>query len=472
MTRRDFIILAQGLGLSAWFGDMAFAQVARTQLVRKSATAQAAAADIETLRKGVKALLAVSDATKYASWMYWANSHCTPDPIPPAMKPVWCRCTHTPPDGPLNLNFLPWHRAYLFFFEALIRELTQQAAFALPYWDWYAAKTIPPAFAGDQNPLNWDPRRYSNRTLLRSALTKKTYDEFSGALEGNPHGSVHVMVGGDMAAVVTSARDPVFWAHHGNIDRLWSVWLAADSNNKNPTDANWKAQPFVFDLAGQKRLTVAALLATEDLGYKYDNLQPAATTDAVPARPTNVKAAPASPNLNMMMMMNDALPHVLSTSNQVDLSASVNLAMKVPDVARDRLSKMTEGASGDSPKLALVLQGFHVTEAGRKLGFEYRIYINLPAAPSAEDKHDDFFVGVINSFQLSHHADERTVLVFPIERLAPALAKRGLWKPDEVNIALVTDETEAKEPLVTIGNVGLFVAQAPITPEAMKALSK
>ncbi len=192
MNRREFLILAQSVGLSAWFGDMAFAQ-SGSVAVRKSATLSSAAADIEVLRKGVKALRNVTDATKYASWMYWANSHCTPDPIPDPMKPVWCKCAHSPP---LNLNFLPWHRAYLFFFEALIRELTKTSTFALPYWDWYASRAIPPAFIGKQsNSLSWTPRGGVNQTLVKTALRKGKFEEFSSTLEGNPHGSVHVMVG-------------------------------------------------------------------------------------------------------------------------------------------------------------------------------------------------------------------------------------------------------------------------------------
>ena len=468
MTRREFIILAQSVGLSTWFGDMAFAQMTRSTVTRKSATAAAAANDIDFLRKGVKALMDEKDAMKYASWMYWANSHCTPDPIPPAMQSVWCRCAHTPEEGPLNLNFLPWHRAYLFFFESLIRELTHEAGFALPYWDWYASTDIPSAFtAGGNNVLNWSPRDFSTKTLLKSALRQHTFDRFSDLLEGNPHGTVHVMVSGDMGAIETSARDPVFWAHHGNIDRLWSVWLA-DPHNANPTDPTWNAQSFAFDVAGQKHVTVASLLKTEDLGYKYDNLQPAATTDAVPARPANVKATPALPNANMMM---NVQPQLLSRSNSVDLSGSVNFNMKVPEMMRNRFSMMAEGA-GNAPKLAVVLEGVQVTDEGKKRGFEYRIYLNLPTAPSAEDKHDDFFVGIISSFKLSHHTNPNAVLVFPIDQLAPALAKRGLWKPDEVNIALINDDKEAKAPLVTIKNVGLVVAQSPITPEGVKALSR
>ena len=52
----------------------------------------------------------------------------------------------------------------------------------------------------------------------------------AGPLEITPHGSVHVLVGGDtgyMSSFGTAALDPIFWLHHCNLDRLWERWLRA-----------------------------------------------------------------------------------------------------------------------------------------------------------------------------------------------------------------------------------------------------
>ena len=61
------------------------------------------------------------------------------------------------------------------------------------------------------------------------------------ALEDTPHGPVHVYVGGsktinghqvpgDMSVFPTAARDPIFFAHHGNLDRLWETWRTEQSS--------------------------------------------------------------------------------------------------------------------------------------------------------------------------------------------------------------------------------------------------
>ena len=46
-------------------------------------------------------------------------------------------CTHN------NWWFLPWHRAYIFHFEAIIRKVSGDEAFMLPFWDWTATPQIP-----------------------------------------------------------------------------------------------------------------------------------------------------------------------------------------------------------------------------------------------------------------------------------------------------------------------------------------
>ncbi len=46
---------------------------------------------------------------------------------------------------------------------------------------------------------------------------------FRFRLEYDLHNLVHRYVGGDMA-LAASPNDPVFWLHHCNIDRLWSLW--------------------------------------------------------------------------------------------------------------------------------------------------------------------------------------------------------------------------------------------------------
>ncbi|MCI0668764.1 MAG: tyrosinase family protein [Methylococcaceae bacterium] len=447
--------MAQALGLSAYFGDMVFAQSGGSIRIRRSATSQAAATDIATLRSGVSALKANSASTQYRSWLYWANSHGTPNPIPPALQGVWNKCHHG------TRHFFSWHRAYVFFFESLIREITQTDAFALPYWDWYRSASIPTAFArrsvgGRSNELFHRQRAYVRRTLLRGALQQGSFDAFQPSLEGNPHGTVHVMVGGEMGRVPTSARDPLFWAHHANVDRMWGVWLALDSQRRNPSDSGWLNQSFAFDVEGNNRLTVAELVDTEALGYGYDSMAIVGPPDAVPSRPQNVVVIPATTRA----APSGAGRFTLSEKKRLSLTgSSLSLDMRTPPAASSRLSTMAVAPSARSGQLTLVLEGVRATALGRRRGFEYRIYANLPPVPGTEHRHADFFLGVFNSFQLSYQTGDP--LSFPVSQLAPALAKQGLWTTAGINVSLISEDKETSKPLVTIENVMLIMSNAP-----------
>lgn len=293
--------------------------------------------------------------------------------------------------------------------------------------------------------------------LLQGVLQRASFDMFQRDLEGNPHGTVHSSVSGEMGAVATAARDPLFWAHHANVDRMWSVWLALDNRRRNRSDSSWLNQSFAFDVAGNNRLTVAQLVNTEALGYRYDSVAMTGPSDAVPSRPQNVVVMPATTTA----APSATVPFTLSQKKQLSLTgSSLSLDIRAPTGARDRLSTMAVAPLARSGQLTLVLEGVRATDLGRQRGFEYKLYANLPPKPSRKHRHSDFFLGVFNSFQLSDRADYAADLSFPIAQLAPALAKHGLWTTTGINVSLISDDKETDEPLVTIENVKLIVSNA------------
>lgn len=459
MNRRQFILLAQAVGLSAYFGEIAFTQ-SGTVRIRKSAISDAAATDIATLRQGIALLKTNPQAMEYASWMYWANSHGTDAVIPPEMATVWGQCKHK------TTHFLTWHRAFLFFFEALIRELTQVDDFALPYWDWYTSKQIPPAYAaatldnGEVNPLYHSLRAFMERTLLMDAFTKSSFATFQTSLENNPHGSVHVMTGGEMGVVIKAARDPVFFAHHANVDRLWNVWLAMDPLHRNNTTTSFVNQSFTFDLAGQKTLQVRNMLNTENLGYQYDSLTPlgpsplrmAATlqVDATPARPLKTLALHAMPPSQQ-----HAHHEAMQGQRGIQISGEpVTLLITTPP-----MHSLIARSAPEGNAITLMLNGVKATALGLKQGFDYRVYLNLPREPGIRDKHGDYYLGVINSFQLGHHGMHGDGLSFDLAPLMSRLQRRGLWKDNLLKVSLISDDVDEHRPLIEIGGASVQSGQ-------------
>jgi tyrosinase len=58
-----------------------------------------------------------------------------------------------------------------------------------------------------------------------------SFHKYLGRIQG-PHTGVHLMVGGDMQDQALSPNDPLFWLHHGMIDRLWYLWQKNNVANK------------------------------------------------------------------------------------------------------------------------------------------------------------------------------------------------------------------------------------------------
>lgn len=190
-------------------------------------------------------------------------------------------------------KFFTWHRAYLYFHERILGKLINDTEFRLPYWDWDVAshRKIPGAYTSPNNNTNplFNSTRFMSPTdelpdedvgedVMDAAMEADTFAEFGGTASDNgipevaPHGSVHVDVGGDMGAFETAGKDPVFYAHHSNIDKMWSDWNKASSTHTNPTDPAFLNMTWNFFDENKvwRSITAAQVLNHENqLRYTY-----------------------------------------------------------------------------------------------------------------------------------------------------------------------------------------------------------
>ena len=101
---------------------------------RKSVTSLTAD-EVSALRTAITNMLALSDDRGFE---YWAGIHGLPLPI---------SCTHG------SALFLPWHRAYLYYFEQYLLDVMPAGTpVSLPWWDWSTQAGIPPSYADDNLP--------------------------------------------------------------------------------------------------------------------------------------------------------------------------------------------------------------------------------------------------------------------------------------------------------------------------------
>jgi len=217
-----------------------------------------------------------------AAMHWWPQYQDTP---PAPYNERWSHCTHGPASA--EQYFLAWHRAFIYFFEVIVRahvaELGGPSTWALPYWNYsyydnsdgsaagapWVRSNLPWVFAqaqlpdGSDNPLyiadinkrglqpNWPGQQEimfleTMTPYYDAAYSYTDFLDFNQTLDGQPHGAVHVDVGsgdqqvtqgGWMTSTVTASFDPVFWLHHAEIDRFWVGWNAA--GNADPSDPTW-----------------------------------------------------------------------------------------------------------------------------------------------------------------------------------------------------------------------------------------
>ncbi|MFP5416469.1 MAG: tyrosinase family protein [Actinomycetes bacterium] len=218
---------------------------------------------LDTYARGVQLMMERDNPPTPDSWLWAANTHGVPFGEPTHVR--WDQCAHA------SVFFLPWHRAYLAWFESTLITLTGDAEWALPYWD-YARDpdqtlTMPPEFTvpertvdgqlipntlfrpGRTTILPIDDVGYGGlveprfvRAFPRAGFGGLDADGRFGTLESLPHNNVHVDIGAEMQSTTVAGRDPIFWLHHSNIDRLWEAWLALPGSTRLEDQTDLPAQ--------------------------------------------------------------------------------------------------------------------------------------------------------------------------------------------------------------------------------------
>ena len=81
--------------------------------------------------------------------------------------------------------------------------------------------------------------RYTNQSDVDALLAIDTIADFQSVMSGTPgtydlgsHGGGHYTMGPVGADMFASPGDPAFYLHHGMIDRMWTLWQAADCKER------------------------------------------------------------------------------------------------------------------------------------------------------------------------------------------------------------------------------------------------
>ncbi|KAL8510634.1 hypothetical protein ACS0TY_017449 [Phlomoides rotata] len=255
------------------------------------------------------------------SFMQQAYIHC-----------AYCNGAYNQPgQGDLDIQvhnswlFFPFHRWYLYFYERILGKLIGDPTFALPFWNWDNPKgmTIPPVFLDPKSAL-YDSKRNqdnltavidlgltgnkdtlqvvtNNLTIMYTEMVRGNADVYDfmgqpyrqgtqvnpgpGSSERGSHTAAHVFVGDprepsgeDLGNFYSAGRDPLFYCHHSNVDRMWTIWQYFLPSNKvadkKITDPDFLNASFLFydENAQLVRVLVKDCLDNLRMGYDYERV--------------------------------------------------------------------------------------------------------------------------------------------------------------------------------------------------------
>ena len=505
-SRREFIALAAVFGVSEAIAPTLSA-MAQTGTIRIRENIRTFALDqnkVNALRLAVKTMKdrSASRPNDPTGWTYWASSHGTTGSVPSSLSAIYNQCTHSS-DGSTALQFLSWHRAFLFFFESVLKQAAHDAGsttdFNLPYWDWYTQPVMPRMFTRTTDPSGRQNSLWHSRTrtdLSEDALDRSAFGynnmlpatgtrrerTFSYVFEQDPHGAVHGLVGGDMGFVPRSARDPIFWLHHANIDRLWSAWMRTGSPVLPASNSQWAQKTFKFDVAGNWTKQAGPLLDSQaSMQYRYDDETvpsvarvASAAVMASAAPPAKVITAPAAEvdfhRLQAQGVLPTAAPAAPATLSATraplrlgNSSVAVDMGLSAPSAAQ--LQGLIAQKPLDLKSASLVLEDVELGGAGKQGGFSFKIVATLPDDAGGVRRA---VIGALNSFSMSALAQSqgnqsalgKLTLTFP---LADILSDLNVQSPEALSKGLrVTfqpahsDEQGAEPDFVKIGAIKII----------------
>ncbi|KAM7525118.1 hypothetical protein LguiA_015020 [Lonicera macranthoides] len=382
--------------------------------------------------------------------------------------------------------FFPFHRHYLYFFEKILGKLIDDPSFAMPFWNWDSpgGMHMPAIYANRNSPLYnnlrdakhqppmmidldyngadpniSDSKQLSHnlaimyRQMVSSAKTPRLFlgspyragDEpnpGAGALENIPHGPVHIWSGDrtqpnleDMGNFYSAARDPIFYAHHSNIDRMWSIWKTLGGRRGDFTDPDWLNTSFVFydENAELVRVKVRDCLDHQRLGYVYQDVE----TPWLSSRP--------KPRLTRALEKIKKLGHAHAADVMMAKDVFPRTLNEVVKVLVTRPKKSRNKKEKEEEEEILVIQGIEVM---RDEFVKFDVFINdEDESLSAPDK-TEFAGSFVNvAHQHKHAKKNKTNLRLGISELL-----EDLGAEDDEHV-LVTLVPKIGSGPVTIGGI-------------------
>jgi tyrosinase len=399
-------------------------------------------------------------------------------------------------------DFVHWHRHYILNFEAICGQLIGDPNFSLAYWNWSGNQgRIPDPFY-DSNLLNvqfwndpsnaqsdnWSPNPITTigtRGLAKgqgmqddpdagTGFTQASIDAikqqsifqfFTGQLE-NPHNNGHVITGQPSGHMLSgmSPLDPIFWLHHGNVDRIWAEWQRA-GNTTPPLNLNYNNQ-FANGTGQPVMASSASALDFAAMGYNYDTLN-----ESLISQMSQQFGLEAVQNQTLLQAKDVATaPQVLGATGTppqtvtagVESRFIVDAKALVPNLFRSRtywahnIPGVPRLAVENSRILARLSQ---VSPPQKQASLLAKVFVNCPYLSPKTRSTDQHYAGTFSFFGLHGSSHGHAEIVVDVTRPLRTLAGDGRIATEKVNVqvmAVPAGSSAAPDATFTVGKVELI----------------
>jgi len=258
-------------------------------------------------------------------------------------------------------------------------------------------------------------------------------------LEGQPHNQVHNYTGATMQSNLSSV-DPIFFAHHSNVDRIWDVWTRRQQSLTPPQPflpennaAKFNAEEFLFYIVPDGTPVTSPTTAGENMdkaqfGYTY----------APGTGENQIQQAPLVANL----ATDDASPNAGFAFNSfavasVPLDQDFARALALPDQNANVLAELTLTLPMDLSGLTL------------------RVFVSPKGvAPDTSDGSPELagsigFFGMRNMDHSMHEdMDDAAIFDVDVTEAIARLTELGIMQSGaEIDVAVVPTRTDGGENL-------------------------
>lgn len=143
----------------------------------------------------------------------------------------------------------------------------------------------------------------------------------------------------------------MFYGHHANVDRMWSIWQKLETKRRDYTDPDWLDSSFVLydENKNAVRIKVRDCVDSVNLGYVYQDVDiPWLNTRQIPRQnpPTSSSPEPPlapPPEVYFPAMLNSEINTVVgrpSRSRTIEQKGEEDEVLVIEDIEFDRSSRV------------------------------------------------------------------------------------------------------------------------------------